>query len=167
MNKYIKILLVPALALGLSTGQAKADDEAVAAIGGFLGGIIATKVFDHHKSHRNHCSTTVIYSHGHHKHKCDHKCSHYRSNRHYKHGHHKHKCDRSCSHHRPSGHYETVRVREWVPGCWEVSYNRCGDRIRTWVPGHHTYVTKRVWVAHHDATRSHNGYAYNGHTRHR
>ncbi|MGJ8641490.1 MAG: hypothetical protein ACSHYA_19020 [Opitutaceae bacterium] len=115
MKKYIKILLIPVLLLGNGASRAMAGDEALAAVGGFLGGILATKAYDHH--HRNHCAPSP---------------------------HHQHRSKSSCSH---QVSYKVVFVNEWVPGYWEVSRNRCGDRVRTWVAGYNKKIRKQVPVS--------------------
>jgi hypothetical protein len=134
MKKYITLPLLSALALTLGAGQAAADDEALYAIGGFIGGVITEKVLNHHRDHR------VVYTERH----CEPR---HDKHGHYKHGHKKHRCDHACGHYKDArGHYKTIEVREWVPGRWEVYYDRCGDRVREWRPGYHNYVKKRVWV---------------------
>ena len=149
MKKYITLPLLSVLALTLGTGTATArDDEALYALGGFIGGVITTKVLDRH----NHRQQPAVYS--------QRNCA--PAPRHYSHGHNKHSCDHGCSQYRaPRGHYKTVQVRKWVPGHREVYYNRCGDRVRRWEPGYYTYVTKRVWVGYgNNHHRNHNEYAY-------
>lgn len=142
MKHYIKILLIPALVLSLGAGRATAgDDKAWAAVGGFVGGVITANIFDHHRDH--HRTEVIVVERDSHPHKS------------YRHGHKKHRCESDCDHYAPRGHYETITVREWVPGCWRIEYNRCGDRIRYWEPGYYTHVSKRIWVED-----DHRAYAY-------
>ncbi len=55
MNKYILITILSAISFSLGSGKASArDDEALYALGGFIGGVITTKVFDNHRSKRRH-----------------------------------------------------------------------------------------------------------------
>ena len=149
MKTTIKILIIPVLCLALSTGKASAGDEAIAAIGGFVGGVIASNVYNNHKSHRNSHSS---YS------------SNHCAPPSYQHGHKQHRCDRNCSHHRvePRGYYKTVHVKEWVPGCWRVRYDRCGSRIKYWEPGYYTHVEKRIWVSTGTDRNRHSQYASRG-----
>ncbi|MEM7792526.1 MAG: hypothetical protein AAF546_14070 [Verrucomicrobiota bacterium] len=131
MKNKILLILVPVLCLTLGTGRAAADDEGWYALGGFVGGVVATKVFDHHKGHHHH-----VRSH-HSGPQCNKHCS-------------------SCKSYKPSGYYKTVRVKVWVPGYWETYYDRCGRRQRHFVSGHHTYEKQRVWVS--NEKKYHNNY---------
>lgn len=144
MKKYITIPIISALLLTLGASNATArNDEALYAIGGFIGGVITTKALDRHH-HKSHHHKEVVY--------VDRNCS----ARNYTHGHNKHRCDHGCKHStKPSGYYKNVSVRKWVPGCWEIHYNRCGDRVRTWTEGYYTYVEKRVWVENNQHGRGH------------
>jgi len=158
--KNTKKLLLPALCVLLGTGKVSAGDEAIAAIGGFVGGVIATRVFDHHNQHDRY--RDVVYIEG----RCGSSCrhpSHGHGPKAYKHGHKNHRCDHKCSYYKPSGYYETVRVKEWVPGCWRVRYDRCGTRIKYWEPGYSTYVNKRAWVSIGSDRNGRHKYASRGH----
>lgn len=62
MKNIIKITLVTILAIGLNTGRASAGDEAAAAIGGFVLGMITGTVIDHNSDH---VSVSVHGSYGH------------------------------------------------------------------------------------------------------
>lgn len=133
MKKYISITILAALAISLGANNATAgDDEALYALGGFIGGVITTKVLDRDRHHHHHKTTVHVNS-----------CS----SRQYSHSHKKYRGEKHCSKRSQScGYYKTIRVREWVPGCWETYRDRCGNRVREWTPGYHTYVKKRVWV---------------------
>lgn len=126
MKKYIHISLVSLLLLSLAPAPAKAgDDEAVAAIGGFVAGIITGAILDNHDD-RVHVSV-----HGRYPGRRD-----YGKGRHYR-----------------TGHWEIKRVRVWVPGYWDVTYDRCGDRVKVWRRGHYTWRKERVWVSCRDRDR--------------
>ncbi|WP_269523553.1 hypothetical protein [Coraliomargarita parva] len=165
MKHSKKLILLPALCLALGTGRASAgDDEAVAAIGGFIGGIIATKVFDHHKDHHRSHEVVIIETnsccggHGYHEKSCNKGRDKY-----FRHGHKKHDCDRRCPEYGPSGYYKVVTVKVWIPGCWTYERDRCGNRIKRWEPGYYEYEKKRVWVSHgSDRHDRHEQYAYDG-----
>ena len=131
MKTYIRYILVSVIALGLSAGKSHAGDEAVAAIGGFLAGIITGVVIDDDHHHGSiHVSSGI-------------RC--------YKHS--RHGCEACSGHgHRSSGYWETRHVRVWVPGHWEYVRNRCGDRIRVWKSGYYTTRREKVWVS-----RGHSG----------
>ncbi len=157
MKKYLTLLILPVLCLSLGAGRAAAGDEAWAALGGFVGGVITTKVFDHHRDyHRGHRTEVIVVER-------DRPGKHHG---HYTHGHSKHGCDNRCDRYERPVRYKTVRTREWVPGFWEVRYDRCGTRIRTWQPGYYKQATKRVRV---DIDRDYDdhGYAYRDYSRRR
>lgn len=126
MKNTIKITLIAVIALGLNTGRATAGDEAAAAIGGFVLGMITGAVLE---DHNDNVHVSVSSRHG-----CDRSCR---------------KGCHSC-HPRDRGHWEIRKVKVWVPGYWDVSYTRCGDRIRVWKKGHYTYQKERVWVSYRD-----------------
>lgn len=48
---------------------------------------------------------------------------------------------------RPRGHWEVVQHREWVPGYWSWSIDKCGRKTRRYINGYWDYTTERVWVA--------------------
>lgn len=133
MKTYIRYLLVSMIALGLSAGKSNANDEAVAAIGGFLAGIITGVVID--KDGHHHGSVHVT-----------------SGSRCYKHS--RYGCE-SCSSygHRSSGYWETRYVRVWVPGHWEYVRNHCGDRIRFWKSGYYTTRPEKVWISRDHGSR--------------
>ena len=118
MNKLI--ITSVALAVGTLIGTpapAKADDgEVLAAIGGFIGGVI---VGSHSRdveylppAPRSHFGVSVVVD----------------------------------SRHGRSGHWEYVSMRTWVPGRWLVRFDDCGRRVRTFERGHYEVRRERVWV---------------------
>jgi len=126
MNKLITTSLFAALAtLAFAPSPARAGgDEAAAALGGFIGGVIVGSALDNDHHHhgrfedhgRAHVSTRIEV----------------RSRSH--HSHHDH------------GYWSSNRVRVWVPGVWVVRYDDCGRRFRHFERGHYEHQRQRVWV---------------------
>lgn len=129
MNKLVAAaLFATAGGLLFAPQPVRADDsDVVAAVGGFIGGLIVGSALDddhhHYDLHHGapvHVSTRIVIGGGH--------------------GHHHH-------HHHRHGHWEWTRVRVWVPGHWVVREDYCGRRIRYFEPGRHVYRRERVWIA--------------------
>lgn len=104
------------------------SDEAWAAIGGFIGGVVVGTAIHDHDDHGHH---------GHGRHWCPPpRCGGteiiIRGGGGY----------RRCA----PGHWEWVRVKVWVPGHWRWERDGCGRRIKVWVPGCHEYRRERRWV---------------------
>lgn len=61
------------------------------------------------------------------------------------------------------GFYDWVSVKTWVPGYYEVGFDDCGRRYRTWVSGHFTFGRDKVWIdgCHGGCGHSH-GYSRSG-----
>lgn len=126
------ILAISAISFPAPAAQA-GDDEAIAAIGGFVVGMIAGSLADdNHYSRHSYERSSRYDRHDRYDHHYSHRSS-YRDDRH----------DRSSY---KSGRWETRRFKKWVPGYWEVSYSSCGDRIKIWREGYYRWETKRVWV---------------------
>jgi hypothetical protein len=123
MKKHIRFALVPLLLISLGAGRVHADDEALAAIGGFFAGVITGAIIDDHNDH-DRVRVSV------HKNYRDHRYDRHRS-----------------------GHWETRRVKVWVPGSWEIEITRCGDRVKVWRRGHYEWRRERVCVAYNDRYR--------------
>jgi hypothetical protein len=147
MKKLLSVALVAATSLSLPTSPLTAgDDEAIAAIGGFVVGLITGSIVerDTHTVYRNdyraptHCRDYHGSSH-------NVTVRHYTSDSRYGHR----------DYREPTGRWETRRIKKWVPGWWEVSYNHCGDRIKVWREGHYRWETERVWVSFCDSNYSH------------
>jgi hypothetical protein len=136
MKKHLRITLITLIALGLGTTQARADDEALAAIGGFIAGIITGAVIEDQNDYGRHDRVEIRVGHDRYG---------YRDSCH-KHG---HRDCRSCYKNRThrSGHWETRYVKVWVPGHWEFVRNRCGDHVRIWKSGYYERRPKKVWVS--------------------
>ena len=133
MKKHLSILIVSILILGLGAGQAHASDKALAALGGFVAGVITGVVIE---DGRDRVDTRVVI-HGDSRGHRDYRDYGYRG--------------------KParSGHWETKRVRVWVPGRYEYRRDRCGYKVRVWVPGHYEWRKERVWVSYRDRGRGH------------
>ena len=129
MKHTIRTLIITAVLLGLWCAPARADDEAIAALGGFVAGIITGAIIE--DNNHVHGAVSVTYGDRHGRHD-----RYVRYDRH----------DRR-------GHWEVQRVRVWVHGRWDVTFSRCGDRIRVWKPGYYTWRKEKVWVAYHDRGR--------------
>ena len=124
MNKFVAAALFATVGGLLFTPQTVRadDDEVVAAVGGFIGGLIVGSTLndDHYRHAPVRVSTRVVIG--------------SRGHRHHHH-HHRH------------GHWEWNRVRVWVPGYWVVREDHYGRRIRYFEPGRHVYRRERVWIA--------------------
>ena len=131
MKNTLRYLLISATVLGSGFSRAHADDEAIAAFGGFLAGVITGVIIE---NNRDDYDADVRVRVG-------------NRDRHWD-RHDRHRCDSRCGDHpASSGYWEVRRVKVWIPGHWEVVRNSCGERIKIWKPGHYTHKTERVWVA--------------------
>ena len=148
-------LIATATAFALITGQssARAGDETIAAIGGFIGGVIVGSI-----ASDNHHGSSVVIETGYGRH----------SNRHYDRGDRRDRYDRGHGYGRNNrrghtgnrGRWEYRTVRKWVPGYWSYTRDRCGDRRRFWNRGRHVRTQVRVWVSFgggHGGSRRHRG----------
>lgn len=121
-----------------SIAQADSSDKALAAIGGFLGGVVATNIVNDHREskayyHRSNKScreTKVIVRSG------------------------------SYNRHRGDGHYEYRRVKVWNPGYWEFTRDACGRRVKVWNKGYYSFRREKVWVEHCERPRYRTTYTY-------
>lgn len=146
-TKATLIASAAVIALIASPPSAKAGDEVIAALGGFIGGVIVGTL----SSDSRH-ETAVVIEAGHRG----------RSDGHYDRGRRDHRDDRRYgkrhhgdrrygkSHHRDRGRhgrwvYRTER--RWVPGYWTYRRDRCGDSLRIWHRGRHVSTRVRVWVS--------------------
>lgn len=151
MKKTIRYTIIALIALGLSSSHAKAGDEALAALGGFLAGVITGAVIeDHHDHDYDHGVRIRVGSH--------HDDWYRHGNRHYGktrcHKHNRYECNACRSgHHRDRGHWEVRHVKIWVPGHWEFVRNRCGDHVRVWKSGYYRTKPEKVWIEHRHGKR--------------
>ena len=142
MKQTIRTTIIAVLLLGLTAAPTHADDEALAAFGGFVAGMITGAILESNSDHHHGAGVAISYE-SHRGHGV-----HARYDRGPRCGkHHRYDCH-SC-HRGPKGYWKTHRVKVWVPGHWSYFVNDCGDRTRVWTRGHYTYQTKRVWVARH------------------
>jgi hypothetical protein len=131
-TKLIAIALVAVAALALAPKPARAGDEGLAAIGGFIGGVIVGSVINDSR-HDNHgyIGVDVGYNNGGYRGDHGYRGDYGRGN------HHGHR----------HGYWKEVRVRHWVPGRWIVECDRYGREYRRMIPGHYVYRMDRVWVS--------------------
>lgn len=123
MNKLLPTILLAGLT-GWAATPAQArhhDHEALAALGGFIGGVIVGSAIDHDRPPspppvcvipRHEIGGRVVIASG----------------------------------HRPHGYWDWVTVRVWVPGRWVQSWDRHGHRVRFFQAGHYEHRRERVWV---------------------
>jgi hypothetical protein len=128
MNK-IAITSVLAVMTGLAGAPQSAnagDDEVLAAVGGFIGGVIVASAANQHYSDQD-----AYYAH-------DGYNNRYPVN---------HRYDRR-DYRRDYGrdHRQWVTVRVWVPGRWIIRYDNYGRRERCYVRGH--YEHRREYGRH-------------------
>ena len=143
-TKLTAIALVAIAALAFAPKPARAGDEGIAAIGGFIGGVIVGSVINNDRHDRDYpvhgtIGVDVGYNRGGYG---------------YDHGHRGHR----------DGYWKNVTVRHWVPDRWIVEYDRRGREYRRVIPGHYVLRTDRVWVSYdrHDRyDRYGRGYGYN------
>ncbi|MEZ5277012.1 MAG: hypothetical protein R3F07_11580 [Opitutaceae bacterium] len=130
-----------------SPPAAKAGDEAIAAIGGFIGGVIVGTMASDSRD-----DTTVVIDAGHggrrdgnfdrgrldRRNYSDNEQGR-RSDRCYVERHHNDRADH--------GRWVYRTELRWVPGYWSYRSNRCGETKRIWIPGRHVTTRVRVWVS--------------------
>lgn len=138
--------VIALIALIASPPSAKAGDEAIAALGGFIGDVIVGTL----SSDSRH-ETAVVIEAGHGS----------RRDGHYDRGRREHRNDRRYGKSDRNDHsygkgqqsdrgrcgrwvYRTER--RWVPGYWTYRRDRCGDSRRIWHRGRHVNTRVRVWV---------------------
>jgi hypothetical protein len=122
-NKITALALAAVTAFSLSPKPAKAGDKDLALVGGLIGGlIIGSAIADSHHSADYPRATAVV---------VDRRNDRYNDN-----------CDER------DGYWRTVNVKVWVPGGWVIERSRYGREIRSYVGGHYTYRTDRVWVSY-------------------
>lgn len=153
-TKATLIASIAVLALIAGQTSARAGDEVIAAIGGFIGGMVVGSISS--DSHNHHSSVVIETGYG------------SRGDRHYGRGHNDRRGRQGQHYDRGRrsgdrysyGRWEFQTVRRWVPGHWSYRQDRCGDRRRVWTRGHHVHTRVRVWVSFgggHKRSRSHRG----------
>jgi hypothetical protein len=122
-NKITALALAAVTAFSLAPKPAKAGDKELAVVGGLIGGlIIGSAIADSHHSADYPRTTAVIVNDG--------------------------RNDRYDDRDYRDGYWKTVSVKVWVPGGWVIERNRWGREFRSYVSGHYTYRTDRVWVSY-------------------
>lgn len=142
MKTIAFVSLLSATALALTPAPAKAGSDGVAALGGFIGGLIVGHAINDHRSGPP--STEVVVTHRY----VDRRESRHHDSRH----------DRHYSHDR-RGYWDSVRVQVWVPGYWTTRYER-GRRTNCHIPGRYEWRLERVWVPAPPRGYSHRSYSY-------
>ena len=139
MKTKIRNIIIATVLLGLVSAPAHADDEAVAAIGGFIAGIITGSVIDNHNDHyrygdhRSGVSVSVGHSSGR-RPVYEHRDPRYRYDPH-----------RGYSYN-SRGYYTYQRVKVWVPGYYEYTRSHRGHSVKVWRPGTYRYENRKVWI---------------------
>ncbi len=144
MKTKIRHIIIATVLLGIVSTPAHAGDEAVAAIGGFIAGVITGSVINDHNDHYRH----VGYSHsGHHSGVSVSVGHHSRGVPHYNHRDPRYRYDSRLGYVTNSrGYYSYQKVKVWVPGCYHYSHSRHGHRVKVWKSGHYRYETRKVWI---------------------
>ncbi len=122
-NKITALVLVAATALSLAPKPAKAGDKELALVGGLIGGLIIGSAINDSRHSADYPRTTTVVVNG-------------RNGRY-------DDCD-----YRDSGYWKTVNVKVWVPGSWVIERSRYGREVRSYIAGHYTFRTDRVWVSY-------------------
>ncbi|MEO0794081.1 MAG: hypothetical protein AAFX93_02910 [Verrucomicrobiota bacterium] len=135
------------LTLGAASSQARGDhrdnNEAWAALGGFIGGVITAEVLNDHHQYANYsveyrdrpkhnagyrdCRPT----------RCDTPKRDYRR---YSNG------GDCCG----GGYWKVVKRKVWVPGSWSYRWSSCGThKVRYRTQGYYKVKRERVWISGH------------------
>jgi hypothetical protein len=117
-NKITALALVAVTALSLAPKPAQASDKGLAVVGGLIGGLIIGAALNEN-GHYADCPPRATTV------IVDDRDS---------------RCD--------DGYWKDVSVKVWVPGSWIIERSRYGREMRTYVSGHYSYRTDRVWVAY-------------------
>jgi hypothetical protein len=131
--------ILAAGALALAPKPAMAGNDGLAALGGFVGGVIVGASIERHPAPVVVAGPPACYP-----------------------------APRvivaPCPPPSPEGYWKEVTVRTWVPECWATRYDH-GRHVRYFVPGHYEFRTDRVWVEyrHRDHDRDDHGdrFAFN------
>jgi hypothetical protein len=124
-TSLLALVALSTAALLPATAQARSGDKALAAVGGFIGGVIVGAHLD--RGDRYHHQPVVVEH-------CPPPASVVVIDRHPRH--HRH------------GYWQESTVRVWVPARQYVTVDRWGRRVHQYEPGHYEYRTERVWVEH-------------------
>lgn len=123
LTTWLAFASLSTAALLPAPAQARGGDKALAAVGGFIGGVIVGTHLD--RGHRyEHRAPVVVEA-------CPPPAVVY------------YDAPRS---HRRDGFWQESTVRVWVPARTVVTVDRWSRRIHRYEPGHYEYRTDRVWV---------------------
>lgn len=144
MKTKIRHIIIATVLLGLASAPAHAGDEAVAAIGGFIAGVITGSAINDHHDHYSHVSYRSVG----HRSGSRVTISHPpRGVPYYNHRDPRYRYDSRLGYVTNSrGYYTYKKVKVWVPGYWEYTHSRHGHRIKVWREGHYRYETRKVWI---------------------
>lgn len=124
-TKLTALALALVTLFALATPKTAKANDAGAAIGGFIGGVIIGSVL----ADQHHGPDAVVVESG------------YDYDRGYD------RCEE------PRGYWRDVCTRVWTPGYWTMERDYCGRPYRRYVEGHYEIRTDRVWVAANDYGR--------------
>lgn len=119
MNKLLIATVITALSGVVGIPQtARAGNDGLAALGGFIGGLIVGSTVGHPQNDYDyrppayHDGPDIVIDNG----------------------------------PRARGHWEWVTVKVWVPASWVVRYDNCGRSFRDFRPGYFEFRRERTWV---------------------
>lgn len=122
-NKITALALVAVTAFSLAPKPAKAGDKELALVGGLIGGLIIGSAINDSRHSVDYPRTTTLV--------VDRRNDRYDD------------CDN-----RDSGYWKDVSIKVWVPGSWVIERSRHGREYRSYIAGHFTYRSDRVWVSY-------------------
>lgn len=117
-NKITALALVAVTALSLAPKPAQAHDKGLAVVGGLIGGLIIGAALNENSHYTEYSPRSTTVIVNDRDDRCD------------------------------DGYWKDVSVKVWVPGCWVIERSRHGREMRSYVSGHFSYRTDRVWVAY-------------------
>ncbi|WP_309387824.1 hypothetical protein [Cerasicoccus frondis] len=127
------------LCVGGLSAQARGghdNDEALAALGGFIGGVIFSEAIHDHHDRRE---TYIHYEKPKPRQSCEPR---YAKGRFDQPAHCRDQC--GCG----GGHWQVVERRVYVPVSYTWVYNSCGVKVRTRTGGCFKTVKERIWIGH-------------------
>lgn len=127
-TKFILALALAGSALVPESAHARRNNDAVIAIGSFIGGVIVGTHINHD---RHPAPPPVVY--------CPPEPQVVVVN--------SPSCPPPPCPPPPSGYWQTVQTRVFVPARWIYTSDDCGRRTRVYQPGYYTYQSERVWVS--------------------
>jgi hypothetical protein len=122
ITSFLPLATLSTAALLPGTVQARSGDKALAAVGGFIGGVIVGAHLDRGDRYDRRAPVVVE--------ACPPPAVVYYN----------------TPHSPRRGYWQDSTVRVWVPARTVVTVDRWGRRIHHYEPGHYAYRTDRVWV---------------------